>query len=45
METYNFADLQRSQKSQLSKVHPLEAQSFQVAAVHTRYIFLHLTEI
>ena len=45
METYNFVDLQCSQKSQLSKVHPLEARSFRVAPVHTRCIFLHLTEI
>lgn len=44
METYNFVDLQHSQKYQLSKVRLLEVQSFQVVAVHTHCIFEHLTE-
>ena len=44
METYNFVDLQHSQKSQLSKVHLLEVQSCQGVAVHTHCIFEHLTD-
>ena len=43
MKTYSFLYLQHNQKSQLSKVHLLEAQSFQVKADHIHCTCEHST--